>query len=417
MELNKNLTKSANIGILALVIAIITQDFSWLIVVFMLALNITFKLVQRDSRMPELKISKKISGKQFRENDQIKITLTIYNTSDYVFRGEIYDELPNDVKLWEGTNILLLTLQPQELQEYTYTISFYTRGKYQLGPIRGRYHSMGEAYHEYFEVPRYKDVIIVPFPDKVSKYTLPASFLTSLGGNFKSKLVGDGMDFSGVREYQVGDTFRRINWKRSAKFHELYSNEFQLNRATNVIIVLNLAEESVEIANSAVRAALGVAIYLSSNRSKVGLITLGEYVHYIPPKGGKRHLMEITELLTNTKSINEIKNLELFKQRFHETMKKANTGNNEILLFSSLNNLSFLTLLADELIKIGKLKVITPSISQVFDSHNKGLSFARKLIIMRRSMISNYLMKRSTKIFEWLPGVPFDVSISQWRER
>jgi len=38
---------------------------------------------------------------------------------------------------------------------------------------------------------------------------------TILSGNTLSKLYGEGYDFAELREYQMGDDIRKINWTRS----------------------------------------------------------------------------------------------------------------------------------------------------------------------------------------------------------
>jgi uncharacterized protein (DUF58 family) len=45
---------------------------------------------------------------------------------------------------------------------------------------------------------------------------------TLLSGNNLSKLHGEGYDFSELREYQMGDDIRKINWMITAKLGKPY---------------------------------------------------------------------------------------------------------------------------------------------------------------------------------------------------
>jgi uncharacterized protein (DUF58 family) len=393
----------------------LTREFTFLIGIVVFFFLLFSKTRSKEDFNRELSIERKVSGKRFQENDQIKVTLTITNTSNKIFRGEIFDTLPENTSIWEGSNLFILLIPPGEIKIFSYNVSFRTRGKYILGPIKIRYHSEGEVFHDVWVYDSIKQVVIIPYPEPVTQYTIPPDFLTKLGGLFKSKLVGDGMEFAGVREYRRGDTLRRINWKHTARYRVLHSNEYELNRATNIILVLDLTEESKDIADASVRSALGMAKFLSNYRSKIGLITLGEFIHYIPARSGRRHLLEITEHLTTTQSIGYIKNRDLFKQRLDQAVLKTKTVHNEVILFSSLNNLDDSLILTDTLSKIGNVTILAPSLTPMPSHSNNILTLSKSLIDLRKLVINRHMLQKNIMIFEWLPSIPFDKSIGMWR--
>ncbi len=59
---------------------------------------------------------------------------------------------------------------------------------------------------------------------------------TLLSGHNLSKLHGEGYDFSELREYQVGDDIRKINWTISAKLGHPYIKELHANRELSVVV-------------------------------------------------------------------------------------------------------------------------------------------------------------------------------------
>ena len=59
---------------------------------------------------------------------------------------------------------------------------------------------------------------------------------TLLSGNKLSKLHGEGYDFSELREYQMGDDIRKINWTVSAKLGKPYVKELHANRELTVVV-------------------------------------------------------------------------------------------------------------------------------------------------------------------------------------
>jgi uncharacterized protein (DUF58 family) len=56
-------------------------------------------------------------------------------------------------------------------------------------------------------------------------------------GNNPSILKGEGYDFVELREYQMGDDIRKIDWNITAKLHDPYVKVFQEEREINVVAV------------------------------------------------------------------------------------------------------------------------------------------------------------------------------------
>ena len=59
---------------------------------------------------------------------------------------------------------------------------------------------------------------------------------TLLSGHNLSKLHGEGYDFAELREYQVGDDIRKINWMITAKLGKPYIKELHANRELSVVV-------------------------------------------------------------------------------------------------------------------------------------------------------------------------------------
>ncbi len=59
---------------------------------------------------------------------------------------------------------------------------------------------------------------------------------TLLSGHNLSKLHGEGYDFSELREYQIGDDIRKINWIITAKLGKPYIKELHANRELSVVV-------------------------------------------------------------------------------------------------------------------------------------------------------------------------------------
>ena len=60
-----------------------------------------------------------------------------------------------------------------------------------------------------------------------------------LSGNRRSLFLGNGTEFSDLREYQTGDELRHIDWRATAKrYNSLIVRDFEVERNSNVVILM-----------------------------------------------------------------------------------------------------------------------------------------------------------------------------------
>ena len=415
MKFNENIKKLDKLFIISTLTIIFTQNFYWL--TFFIGYFIYLSISNHSTTNKiKLDITRNLNSSTVREGQNISVKLEITNKDILPFHGEVVDIIPNQGFISDGANINLIHLDSNETTTINYNFYVGRRGKYSIGPIECRSLNYPITKEIRYTNKKFNEIIVVPNPEIITEYNLKPYLLTSVGGYFSSKLVGEGIDFTGIREYQYTDSLNRINWKASAKFNQMYSNEFEIERSTNMIIVLDLTEESEFIADSSVRAALGLVTFLMHKRIKVGLITLGKYINYIPVKSGKRHLIEITEHLTNVDTIKSIKEINLFKLRLTETLKKINKSSNDVILFSSLNRSENSSILSKTLNKIGKIIVFSPTgITSKDHSDNKLYNLAENILNSRKNTIRLTLNKIGIKIYEWSPDLPFENSLKYWR--
>jgi uncharacterized protein (DUF58 family) len=113
-----------------------------------------------------------------------------------------------------------------------------------------------------------------------------------------------------VREYQVGDSLRRINWRISARdagaapgFRGLTSNEFEQERIADVGLILD-ARESVNVSigdhslfERSVSAVAALAGAFLEDGHRVSLLTYGYGLRRVFPGMGKVHKNRILRTL------------------------------------------------------------------------------------------------------------------------
>jgi uncharacterized protein (DUF58 family) len=148
-----------------------------------------------------------------------------------------------------------------------------------------------------------------------------------VAGNNTSIFKGEGYDFESIKEYEVGDDVRKINWNTSAKMDSLYVNEYRSQRELNIVIASMMggsvyfgtkkfkseliAEVASIIAFSAIKNGDKISSYLFSNRlesfvkpsKKIGAVhrLTKEIVEFDPLKKSADYALMAKELYQQVK--------------------------------------------------------------------------------------------------------------------
>jgi uncharacterized protein (DUF58 family) len=127
----------------------------------------------------------------------------------------------------------------------------------------------------------------------------------SLAGEYESMFKGRGMAFDQVREYQVGDDIRSIDWNVTARTGQPHVKLYVEERELTVIFMVDLSASgafgSIRQTKNEVAAELCALLAFSAikNNDKVGLIVFTDHIEmFIPPAKGTTHVLRlIRELL------------------------------------------------------------------------------------------------------------------------
>lgn len=119
-------------------------------------------------------------------------------------------------------------------------------------------------------------------------------------GEYHSVFKGRGMEFSEVREYQVGDDIRTIDWNVTARYGHPFVKVFEEERELTVMLLVD-ASSSGEFGTFermkgeiAVELCALLAFSAIKNNDKVGLIIFTDKVEkFVPPRKGKSHVLRV----------------------------------------------------------------------------------------------------------------------------
>ncbi len=130
----------------------------------------------------------------------------------------------------------------------------------------------------------------------------------SLAGEYESLFKGRGMEFQEVREYQIGDDIRTIDWNVTARTGDPYVKLFKEERELTVMFLVDLSASGAfgstrQIKNEAAAEMCALLAFSAiKNNDKVGLIVFTDQVEmFIPPEKGTTHVLRLIRELLNFK--------------------------------------------------------------------------------------------------------------------
>ena len=123
---------------------------------------------------------------------------------------------------------------------------------------------------------------------------------TVFAGEYESVFKGQGITFDEVREYQVGDEIRTIDWNVTARMGQAYIKKYVEERELVMMLVVDMSAStsfgSISETKAEIAAEIAALLAFSAikNNDKVGLICFTDTVeHFVAPRKGKRHVLRV----------------------------------------------------------------------------------------------------------------------------
>jgi uncharacterized protein (DUF58 family) len=121
-----------------------------------------------------------------------------------------------------------------------------------------------------------------------------------LQGDYRSPARGDGLDLADLREYQLHDDVRRMDWNATARQGTPYVREYLEDREIPVWLLLDMSPsmrfQSVSVSKNAVLkefTTLICRLMLGRGNRAGAMIFSGRVDRTIPARGGRQQLLQI----------------------------------------------------------------------------------------------------------------------------
>jgi len=148
-------------------------------------------------------------------------------------------------------------------------------------------------------------------------------------GEYHSAFKGRGMEFAEVREYQIGDDIRSIDWNVTARSGSPYVKVFEEERELTVMLVVDMSGSlifgSADKTKQQIAAELTAILAFSAmkNNDKVGLILFTDRIEkFVPPKKGRTHGLRIIREILSFKPEGNKTNIKAALEYLNHTIKR-----------------------------------------------------------------------------------------------
>lgn len=137
---------------------------------------------------------------------------------------------------------------------------------------------------------------------KIRRIEITTSRLVTdvFAGQYHSVFKGRGIEFDEVREYQIGDDIRTIDWNVTARTGKPHIKKFVEERELTTMILVDASKScqfaSVNEVKSKLAAEIAAILAFSAirNNDKVGLLIFTDKIEkFIPPRKGKSHVLRV----------------------------------------------------------------------------------------------------------------------------
>jgi uncharacterized protein (DUF58 family) len=299
--------------VLFVIAAFLRVDFFFTVVYLLFVVYLLSRIWTRRT-LENLRVCRCFTDHAF-FGDQVTVDLSVHN-ADWlpVPWLQVHEMLPVEL-VTPPFHRRVVSIGPRERRDFRYTLYCRRRGYYPVGPltlhtgdllgvVRDR---MRQAEPDHLTVyPRIVSLQELGLPTRSPFVALPA----------RSPLFEDPARVMGVRDYQRGDSPRRIHWTATASAGRLLVKQYQPAIARETLICLDLNEEgygqrqrytatelAIVIAASIANHIIvreGLPAGLTTEAQDPSLDDAGQVRpvrFYLPPRSERAHLMSMLEVL------------------------------------------------------------------------------------------------------------------------
>ncbi|MHA1154538.1 MAG: DUF58 domain-containing protein [Candidatus Heimdallarchaeota archaeon] len=397
---------------------------NWLILLALIPISIliiSYFISQPPDEL-DIEIIREIDQTRYQEGEHLQITLKIKNHGKKTIEMmEVHDILPLQVSLKKGSNHIITTLDSGEETVVRYEIRCDYRGRWNLGPTHIRARNFTNSV---YTVATYEetisDLVVIPNFELIKDMPFRTKYPKISDGPFHSKLKGEGLDFSGVREFTSSDSIGRINWPATAKYNKLFANEYELFRSADLLLVLDATEKTGSVLDEEIKAVLSLTEHFLKYKCRVGLVIIRDIVDRFDLSSSRQQLMKFTEKLIDIQAT-KMGKASILKDRLSNNLDKHFPNNCLTIFITPLIDQKINNILVQTARRRRNSFFLVPSIIDsewrfIKDKENAANVLVHQDLKIRRKTEIIKVYQKGVIVIEWDISIPFSVFMNKLKQ-
>ena len=229
------------------------------------------------------------------------IRLRVENRSSWKFRLSVRDDVP--LTLCPDVDIFSERVLPgRSAETLEYEIEPKERGLFRMDEVALRIRSLLGFWHRDITIPCENEICVYPNLHQMTEYDLLARTdrLHQLGLRV-ARRIGHDNDFERLRDYQLDDQYKFIDWSATARRQKLTVKDFQMSRSQRIMFLVdcgrmmtNLSRNGLTLLDHSLNAALMLSYVAIRRFDAVGMLCFSNrIINHISPNTGHRQLSRL----------------------------------------------------------------------------------------------------------------------------
>jgi uncharacterized protein (DUF58 family) len=341
----------------------------------------------------------------------VVVKLTLTNKGSSIDELLVEDVIPSHLTVVDGTSSAIISLRSGETRQIQYTLSG-RRGRFIFDKVQVTACDAFGLHRRRASLPALASLLVLPELKRLRRVSIRPRRTHDYVGPIPARQGGSGVDFFGVREYQVGDPLRWINWKVTARHEQtLYTNEFEQERIADVGLILDARSQSDihskegSLFEYSIQVTASLADAFLSDGNRVGLLIYGRGQEKTFPGYGKVQRERILRALGNARTSDNLalQSLNYLPTRFFP-------AHSQIVMVSPLSNDDLPVLF--QLRALGySLLIVSPdpvSFEARLYSKDEVVRVATRLANLERVLLLHKLQRGGIQTVDWDVTRSFD---------
>lgn len=262
--------------------------------------------------------------------DKNFIYIKLLNKYSFRVNINLIDDLPVQFQIRDKN--FKIAVPSNESRTVKYHIKPTERGSYTFGNLNVFVSTVLNLVQKKYVIKAEKEIAVYPSYIQVKKYAfLAISNNLQNDGMKKIRKVGHNYEFDQIREFVLGDDYRSINWKATAKMNQIMVNQYQDEKSQNVVVLINKGRvmkmpfEEMTLLDHSINSALVMLNIAYQKDDYAGLLTFNKDIDtVISPSPDRRQMKYIQDALYNeTTNFTEPNYEKLFTQIRHSIKKRS----------------------------------------------------------------------------------------------